>query len=233
MYSKKVKFIFIVTLIVTILLSACSTVNEKNNIAEKVKPSQNKDTDKYNKVDNELLKDFINKFIVSIKNDDSKTFKDLVSENGIYSITYFVDGRDQNVVLHLNKEEIRDDLVLANSEKMGITLATMFSVYDVESLESIKINSSMQLSDISFNVDWHTVDENEVKTKLEDIIKTCEDIILINNENIPQVFVLKDNIFAFTQSSAIQEPDVECTGDWVIFEKVGTEYKILAVIQMQ
>jgi hypothetical protein len=225
-------------LILIFSFSACNSLNEKEDI-ELVKDRyidkvvENNEDNVNNNVNNQLVKDFIVKFISSIKNEDSESFKNLVSQDGIYSISYFVDGRDKNVVLHLNKDEIRGDLVLANLEKIGITLATMFSEEIVSSIENMPINSSTILSDISFYVDWHFDDENRIESKLEEIVNTCEKIILTNNQDIPQVFLLKDNIFAFTQSTATHEPDVECTGDWMIFEKKGEEYIILAVLQFQ
>ncbi|MEA4964093.1 hypothetical protein [Lutispora sp.] len=212
------------------ILIACRNVNEniisndKKNIIAATEGNIN---------DNQDIKSFILKFLKAIHSEDLELFKEIIDKDGIYSITYFIDGRDRNVVLHLNKDEIRDDLVLANSEKMGIGLSSMYYSDLVNEIESIPIQSSKLLSDISFNVDWHDTDESVIEKRIEDIIKTCQKINLTNNEYIPQVFVLKDNIYAFAYSSGILEPEPEFTGYWTIFEKIDSEYYLRAVIDLQ
>jgi hypothetical protein len=136
-------------------------------------------------------------------------------------------------VLHLDKNEIRNDLVLANSKKMGIGLSSMFYRNLVNEVDNLQIHSTKSLNEISFNLDWHVSDESMVESKIEDIVKTCQEINLINNEYIPQVFVLKNNMFTLAQSSGVLEPTPEFTGDWVVFEKVGSEYKLRAVMKFQ
>ncbi len=221
-----ISIVFVIFL--SCLLNACGNgdtnikSNNGNKIISTIKES----------LDHQGIKNFILKFSKAIFSEDSKSFKEMMDKDGIYSITYFVDGRDQNVVLHLYQNEIRDDLVLANSKKMGIGLSSMFYLSLVNDVKSIPIHSNKILNDISFNVDWHINDENMVETKLNDIIQTCQKINLINNKDIPQVFVLKDNMFAFAKSSGVLKPSPEFTGDWVIFEKVGSEYKLRAVMQL-
>jgi hypothetical protein len=64
------------------------------------------------------LRSFVATYSNAIFKTDSKLFEELMDKDGIYSITYFGDKRDRNVVLHLFKGEIRDDLVLANEDKV-------------------------------------------------------------------------------------------------------------------
>lgn len=122
---------------------------------------------------------------------------------------------------------------MANSEKMGIGLSSMFYSDLVNEVEGIPIHSTGLLNETSFDVDWHVNDENGIESKLEDIIATCQKINLENNEHIPQVFVLKDNFYAFANSSGVIEPAPEFTGDWVIFEKIKNEIKVRAVLKLQ
>lgn len=183
--------------------------------------------------ENKAILDFVEKFLIASTNVKLESFKELLDNDGMYSITYFGDERAPNVVLHLNKDEIRDDLVLANSQKVGITLEALFGGDIVESKESILVNSSQDLDDISFGIDWHKNDETNVQNNLENILKTCEKVILINNEYVPQVFKLKNNIFIFTQSILTEEPYKEFIGEWLIFEKVNNEYKVRAVMKFQ
>ncbi|MPM62553.1 hypothetical protein SDC9_109428 [bioreactor metagenome] len=209
-----------------------NNVGEINN-TEKTSSSTETDNEDSN-IDENGLKDFVLKFLSIIKSDDSTAVKKLIDTYGTFSITYFIDQRDPNTVIHVSKDEIRNDLVLVNSQnKVGITLDSMFAGNDELQQNDIPINTSQNLSNISFDVDWKSKDESIITKKIEDIIKTLQKINLINNKNIPQVFVLKDNIYAFAQSSGVLEPEPEFTGDWVIFEKVGNEYYLRAVIQLQ
>lgn len=233
MYRYRRTIILMSTLCLIFAFSACNKLisNEKNRTSIGIE-TNNKDENIHNN-DNQALKNFIIKYETAIENEDANAFKELIDKDGIFSITYFVDSRDSNVILHLYRDEIRDDLVLANTEKVGITLSPMFEEDVKKIVENIPIHSSKPFSDISFNVNWHLNNEKTIQSKLEDIVKICENLILTNNENIPQVFVLKDNIYAFTLSNATQEPNIECTGNWVIFEKMGKEYWLRAIIQLQ
>jgi len=181
--------------------------------------------------DNKKINDFIMKYADSVEyrdeepHRDAESFKSLIDQFGIYSITYFIDERDRNVVLHLYSDEIRDDLVLANSKKVGITITSL----PIES--EMILHSSDYLNNISFDVDWRSNDEEFVESKLHEIVETCKKIIMTNNEDIPQVFVLKDNYFAFTISGIAPEPYLDFTGDWIIFERMDGEYKLRAIMK--
>ena len=208
-----------------------SSFDESNNVEEAntITVANNENLG----VNENELKDFIIKFMVAIKNGDSKTFKELIDKDGIFSITYFIDQRDPNVAIHVFKDEIRNDLVLVNSENtVGITIGSMFAGNAELQQNDIPINISQNLSDISFNIDWHNTDESVIEKRIEDIIKTCHKINLTNNEYIPQVFVLKDNIYAFAYSSVMLGPELDVTGDWAIFEKIDSEYKLRAVMRL-
>lgn len=215
-----------------------NTTDQTNNVGD-VSNAEKTNTNTETKVGNSSIdengiKDFVMKFISIIKNDDLTELKKIIDDNGIFSITYFTDQRDPNAVIHVFKDEIRDDLVLANSNnKAGITLDSMFAGNDELQKNDIPINSSQDLSDISFNVDWKSNVESTISSKIEDIIKTLQTINITNNEFIPQVFALKDNYYAFAQSNGVLEPEPDFTGDWAIFEKVDNAYFLRAVIQLQ
>lgn len=181
--------------------------------------------------DKESLTNFVTDFASATSKTDSKSFRNLMDEYGVYAITYYIDKRDRNVVVHLFSKEIRSDLVLANNKKMGMSLKGAF--FGLGKNVEIPIHTSQVLDKISFSVDWRKNDEEMIEKELEHIVKTCQTINLINNEYIPQIFVLKDNIFAFARSSGVLDPNPEFTGDWVIFEKVGNGYKLRAVIELQ
>ena len=217
----KYKASILIFIMVFLMMSSCSILGEK--VVSNVNSTN---------IDKKGIIGFCTKFFTSIKDDDSKTFKGLVNDDGLFSLTYFVDQRDTNVVIHVDKDIIRDDLVLVN-DKVGISLATMFDEGDISKIKEMPIITSDYLNSISFNVDWKSNDVNVIENDLENIVKTCQQINLVNNKNIPQVFVLKDNIYAFVKSSGVLEPKPEFTGDWVIFEKIGNEYIIRAVMQFQ
>lgn len=161
---------------------------------------------------------------------DAQALRDLVGENQFFSIECFVDGRDRNTVLLMNKDHIRDDLILDKDDYLGVYLR----IFQGDILdEDVPVHTSSYLEGISFPVDWHTAGEEEVEAKLEDIYDTCMMIILTNNEYIPQIFILKDGIYAYSESNAILEPYKEFTGDWLIFEKAEEGYRILAVMNFQ
>lgn len=212
--------------------------NKTNNIGKNTNTEEalnNAETyNEDNKIDENGIKDFVLKFMSAIENNDSTAFKSLIDKYGIFSMTYFIDQRDPNRVIHIFKDEIRDDLVLVSSKnKVGITLCTMFAGNGKLQQIDIPINMSQNLRNISFNVDWKSNDESTITPKIDDIVETCQKINFINNEYIPQVFVLRDNMYAFAQSKGVLEPEPEFTGDFVIFEKVGNEYYLRAVIQIE
>ncbi|OPZ87059.1 MAG: hypothetical protein BWY74_03487 [Firmicutes bacterium ADurb.Bin419] len=154
----------------------------------------------------------------------------MVGDGGIISINYFVDKRDPTTVIHVAKDKIRDDLVLVNPQnRAGVTMQTLLADITESDLNEMPVTSS----NISFNVDWHSKDERKIADEVEDIVRTCQQINLINNKYIPQVFLLKNNYYAFVIGSGVTEPEVEFVGNWVVFEKIGNEYKIQSVIQLQ
>lgn len=172
------------------------------------------------------LRDFVEIFSKAMFETDSDIFKTLIDNDGIYSITYFVDGRDPNTVLHLYKNDIRDDLVLAKNNKAGLTLGTEFGADDTRSMPIHDTN-------LSLDINWHRNNKELIEQKLESIISTLQKINLINNEPIPQVFILKNNLFAFAISNGVLEPEPEFTGEWVIFEKTNNEYRLRAIMKLQ
>lgn len=232
--------ITLLVILFVISLCACSKLDDNEEVKKQIETANSTNIGVYDRDsegvihnDDKAIQDFLVKFIAAIKCQNTKAFKALLDKDGILSISYFGDKRDRNVVIRISRDQVRDDLVLANSEKIGITLETMFSENIINLQGEIPIHKSEFLSNISFNVDWHTDNERNVQKKLEDIVNTCKQIILTNNHNIPQLFVLKDNIFVFTQSSIVEEPYDEFTGDWLIFEKIDGIYKLRAVMKFQ
>ncbi|MCZ8511628.1 hypothetical protein O9H85_04110 [Paenibacillus filicis] len=104
--------------------------------------------------------------------------------------------------------------------------------HEINSKNDISISSS-RLNDISFGVDWHTNNENIVRSKMDDIINVCKKIVLSDNQNFPRVFALRDNIFVFTDSLLTTGSYGEFTGDWLIFEWKNNEFKIRAVMEFE
>lgn len=233
-HSKLVLAVLCIALLMSSCNSTSTKIDSEVNESNINKVDINRDKNVLNTIDEQGIKDFLNKFMTSIKNVDSQAFKDLMDEDGVYSITYFIDERDPNVVVHVFKDQIRDDLVLVNSEnKVGITLDSLFSGNDEYPIEDIPIHTSKDLSSESFNIDWHVYNESMVEEKLNDINRICQKINLTNNVYIPQVFVLMDNIFAFAKSSSVLEPYPEFTGEWVIFESIDGEYKLRAIMKFE
>ena len=155
-----------------------------------------------------------------------------MGDGEFFSIECFVDGRDRNTVLIMKKENIRDDRILdKEGKKLGVPLYSMFPYVTSES--QFPVHTSSYLDGISFPVDWHNAGEEEVLEKLEDIYDTCMEIILTNNEYIPQIFVLKDDIYAYTESDYSGEFNPSMLGDWLIFEKADDGYHILAIMEFQ
>ncbi|MCT4618357.1 MAG: hypothetical protein N4A62_03100 [Marinisporobacter sp.] len=168
---------------------------------------------------------------------DLESLKKLIDDDGIYAITYFDDGRDPNRGIHVYKDEIRDDLMLVsvNNNKVGIELDNLANAY-IET-ENLIINRSDSLDKISFNVDWHSSDESTIHNNIDDIVNTCKEIILTNNKDIPQVFVIKDNYYVFSYSSfdeewleSFQKTFTSFIGGWVVFEKIDGKFKLRAVM---
>ncbi|WP_157261461.1 hypothetical protein [Paenibacillus sp. A3] len=231
MINRTIKILSLI-IILNFLLSACENADTKvthNQVNEN--PTKSEVAMDHQKNQDQAIRNFMLQLEDNIVKVDSKGFKGMLDQHGVYSITYFEDGRDPNVVLHLYGNEIRDDLVLANSTKTGIGVSPM--VASNAELENMPVHSNEWLKNLSFNVDWHINDENLIQSKLDDIIKLCEKMVLMNNEYIPQVFQLKDNIFVFTKSNVSPEPYYSFTGRWVIFEKIDNEYKLRAIMEFQ
>lgn len=225
------RYIFTGIITVSLFLNvSCSKINEGITTTESASPTNTVDVTSNEVVNDNDIREFISDFVKATSDTNVEEFESLIDEYGMYSITYFVDKRDRNVVLHLNSDEIRSDLVLANSKKVGISLGGAYKSLNVD---DIPIQKSDESSKISFNIDWHINDENIIESNLEDIITTCQKINIINNEYIPQIFVLNDNLYAFCKSSGVEEPEPEFYGDWLIFERKNAAYKIRAFIELQ
>ncbi len=232
---RKYGILVLLILSMTLLMTACN--GSDGNIGTKVEnttnvetPNTQKNREKENNNSEQRLEDFVLKFVKAIKNNEHKAFIDMVGDGGIISINYFVDKRDPTTVIHVAKDKIRDDLVLVNPQnRAGVTMQTLLADITESDLNEMPVTSS----NISFNVDWHSKDERKIADEVEDIVRTCQQINLINNKYIPQVFLLKNNYYAFVIGSGVTEPEVEFVGNWVVFEKIGNEYKIQSVIQLQ
>lgn len=231
--------ILMVTMMLVIIISACDNKNEIRNTSKESNIEINNQSNYFpknenvnqnaHKKDHDIQESAVN-FLKAGSIPDSKLFKELIGTEGIYSITYYIDEREPHRVIHVNKEEIRDDLVLANAEnKAGLSVTSLFGepLIDLE----IPINTSNLLSNISFDVNWRVKDEAVIEDKLNWIADICKTIILTNNEYAPQIFALKDNFYVFTYSSIGQKPFDEFTGDWMIFELMENKYVILALMK--
>lgn len=233
--------IFVLVFILALLLSSCGIFNTNSNsdmsdnnstgntVSSNPAIESNADV-----IDENGIRKFVSEFIDSLYQQDSNEFKKLVNDDGIYSITYFVDQRDTNSVVYTAKDSIRDDLVLCNKDnKGGITLQTMMiggNNFDVSEMPIINNEDSKKLG---FNIDWKSKDETKIQNNIKDIVNMCQKINMLNNKWITQVFVLKDNTYALANSSGVLDPSPEFTGDWVIFEKIDDKYKVRAVMQLQ
>ncbi|MNN08502.1 hypothetical protein D3C81_1213580 [compost metagenome] len=82
---------------------------------------------------------------------------------------------------------------------------------------------------ISFDVDWHHASEEDIEKRLKSIYQTCNQLILVNNEYIPQVFILNNNYVVLTKSKAYPDDPSVFIGDWAVFEKLNGDY-ILRVL---
>ena len=95
-------------------------------------------------------------------------------------------------MLHLNR--MNQAFVLAIQRSRYI----LGGAYKDLNVDDIPAQNQMKTWALSFNTDWHINDENIVN--IEDIISTCQKINIINNEYIPQIFVLNDNLYAFAKA---------------------------------
>ena len=225
--STVIMVLITVFIVVVIYKQQTDLVSDNNNIISG-------DVDQAN-IDSQELAQFLTQFFTSIDTPDSHLFKELIKGTGLFSITYFGDQRDTNIVLYIGKEKIGDDEIYLRSAdgRWGVDVYSIFPGKDQMDGSKIKITSSDYLSGISFPIDLHSASETEVEENLDSIVDTLAKVITVNNEYIPQVFVLKDGIYAYTMSSFITEPYWLFTGDWVIFEKTEDGYGILAVIDLE
>jgi|GEM_PF-3934855 len=183
--------------------------------------------------ENKEIFDSVYKFIKSIEyeNDDLTLFKELIDEKGYFAIIYFNDGRQYDSIVHMTKDVIKDEVISINAENtVGVLLVSIFG----SDLSNLKIHRSDYLSSIEYPIDWGSTDVDIITEKLEDIIKTCKDIVLVNNENENelQVFVLNKNIYTLVNIS-VGKVTGFLYGSWAIFEKVNNEYFIRAVMILQ
>lgn len=207
--------------------------NVSTNIMEGTYQSTTQKVDNLTNIDKNKICDFAYRLRLVIKNRDAALFKTWLDEKGIFSVTHFVDGRDRDSIIHVTKDILRDDLVLANVEnKAGISLVSMFPAINEGSSKDISIQISHYLNDFNFPVNWSATNTDIITEKLSDIIKSCRQIIMINNKFEPQVFILNNNIYALVYSFTT-DSNAEIHGDWVIFEEVSDKYFVRAVMQFQ
>ncbi|MNB92654.1 hypothetical protein D3C75_397590 [compost metagenome] len=193
-----------------------------------VDPTSN--SKKTNSEDTKLV-DTIIKFVDAVRDDDPKSFKELMDQGGLFSISYFVDDRDPNRVVHVYPNDVSESLVLTNSKGyIGITVAVLDFVEETSrSKRDFPIHRTEQLKGISFDVDWHHASEEDIEKRLKSIYQTCNQLILVNNEYIPQVFILNNNYVVLTKSKAYPDDPSVFIGDWAVFEKLNGDY-ILRVL---
>ena len=74
----KYKASILIFIMVFLMMSSCSILGEK--VVSNVNSTN---------IDKKGIIGFCTKFFTSIKDDDSKTFKGLVNDDGLFSLTYF------------------------------------------------------------------------------------------------------------------------------------------------
>jgi len=220
-------------LLLSFELTACEAINAPSSTAgttPSVQASADVDSTINNKktnLEDTKLVGTIIKFVDAVRDDDSKSFKKLMDKDGLFSITYFVDERDSNRVVHVFQNDVNENLVLTNSKGyIGITVAVLDFTTISRDKPEFPIYHSKELKGISFDVDWHHDSEEEIKKQLKSIYQTCNQLILINNEYIPQVFILNDNYVVLTKSKAYPDDPSVFIGDWAVFEKINGNYKL-------
>ncbi|MBD3920904.1 hypothetical protein H8B09_19215 [Paenibacillus sp. PR3] len=245
MYTNRLKessVIFFVLIIVFFTLTACGNHGTKPNFTDSVTKGadensrqdivEDKDQLLINPDDVRILAT-IDKFKTAIKTPDLQLLKEIIHPNGLYSMTYFTDGRDPNVGIHVDKEKLREDLVLESTDGyLGITLPSMGFRNNDDLQTDIPIQRSEFLQQFSLNIDWQSLNEVDFKNSLDALYQKLLQIIVNNNKDIAQVFALKDDYYAFTKSSAIFDPYTELTGNWAVFHKEGQEFKLVSVIEL-
>ncbi|WP_058485598.1 hypothetical protein [Defluviitalea phaphyphila] len=185
----------------------------------------------------EETKESISEFIIMFDNiiheEDIDGFLNFIDENGIYSITYFDDGRDENRAVLVFKEDVREDLFLVSSQsgKAGISLGGGLTFPG--RIEDVYFNDFEIEDNILSNIDWKVKDEKVIQKQLPDILNGLKEIILKNNECIPQVFRLSENMYAFSYSDIDEEEPQYFYGYWILFEEIDGSYYIRAIIELQ
>lgn len=224
---------------IALLLSAYVGVEDKGEDFSSVNEQIESTTDELkNSTDNSLdtEKEKLSKFVINFYNivnkPDADKFKELIGDNGLYSISFFDDGRDPNKSIFELKKDIRDDLFLISSQsgKAGISLCGgNFSI----KINEVYFNEISITDNPLLTIDWTVKDENVINSKLQDILEGCQLLILENNENVPQVFKLSDKKYALSYSSINENELQEFYGYWIIFEENNQGYFINAIIEMQ
>ncbi|WP_372999645.1 hypothetical protein [Lutispora sp.] len=180
----------------------------------------------------ESLSEFIIRLNDYIYEENSKGFQEFIDAYGVYSISYFDDGRDENNAILVYKNDVREDMFLVSSQsgKAGISLSG--GTFSTE-VKEIYFNDYEITNNALLNIDWLEKDESVIQNQLSDIIKGCQELILKNNEYIPQIFSLSNNYFAFSFSEINENTLEKFYGYWIIFEKVNDSYAIRAIIELQ
>ncbi len=240
---KRLFMLLIVLIIIT--LSACTNdnvnTNESNEVINVEETENIANSDKLDNksisVDNdqstqrELISDFLIQLYSVFRNQDRNNFQKHIDEYGVYSITYFADSRDPNRVALVFNDDIRDDLFLVSSQSgiAGIGLRT----FGFGQFSEIYYNESIVEDSLLQEINWLAKDEQEIQSRVLDVIEGCHELILKNNQRIPQVFTLKDDFFAFTFSSTDENKPEYFNGQWILFEENNGTFIIRAIVEMQ
>ncbi|MBY9078998.1 hypothetical protein [Paenibacillus sp. CGMCC 1.18879] len=207
-------------------ITSSSTVGTPPSVQASTEVDPTTSSKKPNPEDTKLV-DTITKFVDAIHDDDPKPFKELMDQDGLFSISYFVDDRDPNRVVHVYPDDVSENMVLVNSKNdIGITLLVLNFNKISKASPDFPIINSEQLKGISFDVDWHHASEKDIEKQLKSIYQTCNQLILINNEYNPQLFILNNNYVVLTKSKAAPDDLSDFTGDWAVFEKINGDYKL-------
>lgn len=221
------------------LLSACSNKESNGPVNQVTATETTIDIDKKvlpDEISNDKQNDSIIEFIILLNEyfyeADLKEFKKFIDEYGMYSIIYFDDGRDENKAILAYKDTVGKGLMLVSSQsgKAGICLS--FGPF-IQEIKKIYINDYIVQENPLKNIDWFIQDEYIIQNQLSDILQGCQELILKNNEYIPQIFRLSDTTYAFSFSSIDEKALERFYGYWIIFDRVNDSYVIRAIIELQ
>ncbi|AZR74091.1 hypothetical protein BBF96_12200 [Anoxybacter fermentans] len=206
MKLKRVKkeLLIIVSIVFVLILSSCIVIG---NVTDEIS-------------------NIIYLFSESLKNSDSKTFKQLVSTSGIDIIRNFVSGgfgtRGRNIWRYYSIDSIPSNLKFPIEGEVPVDLSKLFQGTIENKNNKIPI---ITLKNIQFNF------QNDDLTTSQ-IIDICRKIRSGENENdsSPRIYLLGDKELVLTESEIISGLPI---GSWAVFERTGKSYSLRAIIDLR